>query len=276
LRHVDSGFFSHVFETASGWIIRVARTEGAGERQIRETRFLPWVAGQLAIPVPDPCVLLPPSEGLPYGGVACPRIRGSIIGPGDAGWRPGRFAGEVAAALATIHSFDTTAAAEHGIIALPPRPQRFSELRGASEAALRTRLDAAEMRAVSAWWAAFFADDRMDRFTRVVTHGDPWWGNILQQDGHITGLLDWEHAALDDPAMDLAQQVHGGWPFMDSVVSRYAALTSGDEAELAHRAGQLALLREFYGVWWAERMGDEAEMQDSITKLRAGPILGRS
>lgn len=35
-------------------------------------------------------------------------------------------------------------------------------------------------------------------------HGDYWPGNLLWQDGQLTGVIDWENANLGDPAFDLA------------------------------------------------------------------------
>ncbi len=44
----------------------------------------------------------------------------------------------------------------------------------------------------------------------VLCHGDFWPENILWQEGRITGVLDWEDAALGDPLSDLHVV---GWNF---------------------------------------------------------------
>ena len=36
-----------------------------------------------------------------------------------------------------------------------------------------------------------------------VLHGDLWPANVLQHRGHLTGLVDWERAAIGDPALDI-------------------------------------------------------------------------
>jgi aminoglycoside phosphotransferase (APT) family kinase protein len=126
---------------------------------------------------------------------------------------------------------------------------------------------------VERWWDAFFADERMDRFRPVVIHGDAWWGNVLQHRGHLTAVLDWEHARIDDPAHDLCGQAHAGEEFMTRTVDVYCGLTGEDQPELLHRARQFAAMREFYGIQWSARMGDEQEMSESIEKLRRGPVL---
>ena len=38
----------------------------------------------------------------------------------------------------------------------------------------------------------------------VLLHGDYWPGNIICQDGRITGIIDWEAAKTGDPLADLA------------------------------------------------------------------------
>lgn len=39
---------------------------------------------------------------------------------------------------------------------------------------------------------------------RTVTHGDLAGSNVLWSDGRVTGVLDWDLASLDDPAVDVA------------------------------------------------------------------------
>ena len=36
-----------------------------------------------------------------------------------------------------------------------------------------------------------------------VLHGDLWPANVLRHRGHLTGLVDWERAAIGDPALDI-------------------------------------------------------------------------
>ena len=39
---------------------------------------------------------------------------------------------------------------------------------------------------------------------RVLVHGDYWSGNMLWENGQLTGILDWERAAFGDPGFDIA------------------------------------------------------------------------
>lgn len=65
LERLGSGFYSHAFMTASGWVVRVARTGDAADRHAMESRVLPLLAGRLPIAVPQPVRLLVP--GLRHG-----------------------------------------------------------------------------------------------------------------------------------------------------------------------------------------------------------------
>ena len=39
---------------------------------------------------------------------------------------------------------------------------------------------------------------------RRICHGDLWGGNLLYEDGRLTGVIDWSRAAVADPALDVA------------------------------------------------------------------------
>lgn len=38
--------------------------------------------------------------------------------------------------------------------------------------------------------------------TPTLIHGDFWFGNTIWQDGRLTGIIDWDGARIDDPALD--------------------------------------------------------------------------
>jgi aminoglycoside phosphotransferase (APT) family kinase protein len=38
----------------------------------------------------------------------------------------------------------------------------------------------------------------------TLIHSDFWFGNTLWQDGRLTGIVDWDGARIDDPALDVA------------------------------------------------------------------------
>lgn len=50
-------------------------------------------------------------------------------------------------------------------------------------------------------WLVEHQPDQPDRAS--ICHGDLWGGNILVQDGRVTGVLDWTTATIADPALDV-------------------------------------------------------------------------
>ena len=38
----------------------------------------------------------------------------------------------------------------------------------------------------------------------MLCHGDSWGGNLLVDDGEVTGLIDWTVATVAEPALDIA------------------------------------------------------------------------
>ena len=50
-------------------------------------------------------------------------------------------------------------------------------------------------------WLVQHRPDQPDRAS--ICHGDLWGGNILVQDGRVTGVLDWTTATIADPTLDV-------------------------------------------------------------------------
>ena len=57
-------------------------------------------------------------------------------------------------------------------------------------------------------------DNCPDPCEPVLNHGDYRMGNILAEDGHLTGVLDWELAHFGDPHEDLAFGCMAVWRFV--------------------------------------------------------------
>ena len=48
------------------------------------------------------------------------------------------------------------------------------------------------------------AADRVTANASTLIHGDYWFGNTVWLDGRLTGIIDWDGAAVADPALDVA------------------------------------------------------------------------
>jgi aminoglycoside phosphotransferase (APT) family kinase protein len=89
----------------------------------------------------------------------------------------------------------------------------------------------------------------------------------------LTGVVDFEDAALGDPAQDFATLLHLGESFAARVNAAHAAAGGVLDATFAYRRRRLWELRELEGLAFAIRTADAAEIADALAKLRRGPIL---
>ena len=73
---------------------------------------------------------------------------------------------------------------------------------------------------------------------RCLLHGDFWPGNVIWDEGRITAILDWENAAIGDPAADVAiSRLDLLWSFGSTATiaftRRYREITSDPLPNLA-------------------------------------------
>lgn len=145
-------------------------------------------AQRVDVPVPRPLVL--DDEGRWFGkpALAMTRLRGQIdLRPGNVdGWIR-----QLATALARIHNTGTADAAGPLLDRCPIQTWRPPALRRPDPLAERAIETLGRHLPDLAWQP-------------VLTHGDPHPGNMLWQDGVLTGIADWAGARLGPAASDLA------------------------------------------------------------------------
>ena len=166
------------------------------------------VLAEILPAVPRPLAL---SQRLPLPAMVLPLVEGTIDPPElRDGLHP------MAAWLAALHGLDVD---DLGLPAtLERRTQPLPEL--------------------LAWLPERFDDLRQD-FERgggalapvrpSMLHGDYWVGNLIWRDGELVGVIDWEDAAVGDPAADLAgARLELVWRFgfdaADELSEHYVAL----------------------------------------------------
>lgn len=171
----------------------VVRADGAAERKPRhgqataiEYRLL-QALHRSGLAVPEPLLLDTTGVLLPRPFLAMEFVDGSVDIPADA---LDASLDVMAATLARLHALPT-----QGLPELPlridPLPELFDYLPESTEwHVLREHL---------AGWTDSAYQDRP-----VLLHGDFWPGNLLWRDGRLVAILDWEDAALGDPASDIA------------------------------------------------------------------------
>jgi aminoglycoside phosphotransferase (APT) family kinase protein len=251
------GFGSIVHETPNGYIRLEARSPEVRDAFARQLQFLPWLARALPVAVPLPESLL--DNVLVYR-----RLPGEIVGPESMAAHADSLARDIAGFIISLHSIPIG----DGIASGMSTPNRTEEMLSCFEATL-SLLSQEDQRAARAWREGFSGLDR----SSAIIHGDLWYGNLLidTDTGRLSGVLDFDNAGAGDPAWDLATQFHLGIEFARRIFDAYPHR----DADLWNRAKELFQLRQFEGLAWSAHHQDNAELEESIGKLRAAGVLPR-
>lgn len=164
-------------------------------------------------------------------------------------YRPGELLAQCARDLARIHSLDA-AALPAGI----PEMDYAEALEG-----LRIQFEeAGGDRPIIALGLKWLGDHLPERVEPVLAHGDYRLGNILAEDGALTGVLDWELAHWGDRHEDLAFACMTVWRFaridrpalgLGSLEQWFAAYE--DESGMAVDRDRFRYWLIYRTVWWA-------------------------
>lgn len=196
LQSIDSGWDNAMFRLGAALVVRLPRRVAAAHLIEHEQEWLPQLAALLPIPVPAPIRTGRPAENYPW--------RWSIVP-----WLPGcnadlcepqaDQAGRLAAFLCALHRPAPANA--------PVNPFRGVPLRERAEP-IAERMRHLEQRTT-------LIDENVVRIYRAALeapidvpstwlHGDLHAGNLLVDDGVISGVIDWGDMASGDRATDLA------------------------------------------------------------------------
>lgn len=270
---VDRGFGSIVVGVPGKVVVRVPRTRVVAAAHARERSLLPRIAGHLPVTVPQVAWQTGPVTGLPWGATAYHWIHGSQpvvpVAAHDA------LVVDLAAFLATLHTAPVSLVTAVHL----PDPRELARLRvedaAMVEPVLRARLRKFEFSRLRARLGDILDDPALDHYEAVLRHGDLWFGNLLvdEQSGRLAAVLDWEHAAIGDPAEDLATQRYLGAPATAAVTDHYARLIGGIDPHILRRADHHFALREVNGIRRCIEMHDDDELDEELQALRHGPLL---
>ncbi len=278
-RVLGAGFNSIAVETDKGLVFRIAKTQGTAERYARERLVLTTLRPRLPVATPEPKWFLYQSSLFPFGVTGYSKLAGDVLTPQLLSIRNvSGLAAQTAEVLLALQRVPLDEIARLGLASHEDRPAHYRSLRQQTSPALGIHTSPAEFARIERWWDSFLADERMLQFTPVLAHGDLWFGNMIV-DGtaeRLTGIVDWEHAAIADPTLDFSTLLHLGEAFTARVVEAFRAGDGAFGDGEAYRMRRLWELREFYGVLFGIRFHDEAELADSVQKLRAGPIFDGS
>lgn len=270
---IDRGFGSIVLGVPQQVIVRVPRTEVVAAAHVHERSLLPPIAHHLPVAIPRVVWRATPATGLPWGASAYRWIHGSQpLVPVAAN---GALVSDLAEFLAALHRTPVSLVADANL----PGPRELANSRtedaATIEPVLRTRLRPREFSRLQARLAEILNDAVLDDFEAVLRHGDLWFGNMLidEQSTRLNAVLDWEHAAIGDPAEDLATQRYLGADAATAVTDHYARLIGGLDQQFLRRADCHFALREISGIRRCIEMNDDDELDEELQKLRSGPLL---
>jgi aminoglycoside phosphotransferase (APT) family kinase protein len=204
----NDGWDNWTFRLGDKLKVRLPSDTGYAEQAEKESKWLPRLAPQLPVAVPEPLALGSPDLGYPWQWSVYQWLEGEPARPDNVADRV-QFARDIAGFLAALYRIDPAGG---------PPPGTHNFLRGApimsaygADArrwvdALAGRIDTAAAHAVldaaqAAPWRA----------APCWLHGDIAVGNLLVRGGRLDAVIDFGCLAVGDPACDLVI----AWLFLD-------------------------------------------------------------
>ncbi|MDA1061542.1 MAG: phosphotransferase [Chloroflexi bacterium] len=274
LQVLGEGFFSLAVCTRSGRVFRLAKSPDVMRRHHLELRLLPWLRSRgLPVAVPYPEWRLSASEAFPFGHRLLPGA--PLTSAGLVGSDHSIVAADLARFLLALHRITPLEVAALDLPG-PERPLRaMASLRDNALAGLRRVLPSREFDVVEHWWDRYLADERMERHSPVLVHGDIGGENLLVDGAplRLVGVLDFEDAAIGDPAIDFCRLGYLGEPFLEDVLSAYVSLGGVVDAGFRYRLARHWELRPFYGAQRAVLRDDHASLDRAVARLRVHGVL---
>ena len=185
---VSSEVFLIIVESKKGEEKIVLRTEGGppAENSIKTEYLLFEKLHQTKVPCAKPIHLDHSKEILDKDFMLMTYLEGTIEIPEIKNFG---FLNKMVGILKNIHNVDTKI--------LPTLPCRFDPTYDLFEFLPNARINK-ELKAILKDYDTSYSGKP------VLLHGDFWPGNILWTKDEISGVLDWEYAAIGDPVSDLA------------------------------------------------------------------------
>jgi len=232
VRPVDAdGWHNATFRLGERMSVRLPSSQAYVEQVDKEHRWLPVLAPQLPLPVPEPLAKGKPGCGFPRPWSVYRWIEGQSAETGTIADLP-RFAADLAAFLAALHQVDPAGGplpGTHNFFCGGPPAHYDAETRTAL-AALRGHIDTAT--AAEIWEAALAA--RWDG-PPAWFHGDAQPGNLLlDTSGRLSAVIDFGMSGIGDPACDTTI----AWTFLSGESQRvFSRQLPADEATWARGRG---------------------------------------
>jgi aminoglycoside phosphotransferase (APT) family kinase protein len=189
----SAGTDNALYRLGDDMVARLPRIHWAVGAVAKDFRWLPALAPLLPVEVPVPLAKGDPAEGYPWEWGVYPWLEGENPNPDAVSTS---LALEVARFLETLHALDLSDGppsfrGEPLATRDEPTPAAIAKLDGQIDTELATAVWETAL-AAPAWSGP-----------PVWVHSDVLPGNLLVQDGRLTGVIDFSGLGLGDPACDL-------------------------------------------------------------------------
>ncbi|MGB3437509.1 MAG: aminoglycoside phosphotransferase family protein [Actinophytocola sp.] len=187
----SSGTDNAMYRLGDDLAVRLPRIPGAAEDVARDRRWVPWLAPQLPVAVPEQVAMGAPAEGYPHPWAVCRWLPGTNPATAD-----DTLAEDLADFVRAVRRVDPSGAPSAGRgVPLPTRDEP-------TRAALARSADMVDTAALTRLWdEALLLPARQG--PPAWLHGDLSPGNVLVENDRLSAVIDWSCAGVGDPTVDL-------------------------------------------------------------------------
>lgn len=260
---VHGGWSYWTYDVDGRWIVRFSQSDAVAESLNREVALLPHISPHVRFAVPD-FRHVGSFRGRPF--VAYRRIPGLSL---DQHKLDREAEGSVADALTSLHNVPRAPFVQHHPEAASAESwrQRYGSMRPRSQDTLRQFLEPDLVNQFESRWGTFLDRDLQPLSELAVVHYDLGAEHILlQPNGTVSGIIDFEEVTLGDPAVDFAGLLCAfGQTATQSVIERYER--PKDSSFLA-RCRFYALLGSYHAIDHGLETDDRSIVTDGLDGLR--------
>jgi len=243
-------------------LVRLPRTEHVVGQIEKDVRWLPRLAPQLPVAIPEVLATGVPSADYPWTWGIYRWLEGETL-PADRLGEAAPAAGDLARFLTALRRIRTAGA--------PPPRSRGVPLATRDDPVRRALADLdgrIDTRAVDAIWKAALRAPEW--------HGPPMWihgdlmpGNLILRDGRLSAVIDWSLVCAGDPACDLM----AAWMFLgaESRPQLRAALDVDDASWMRGRGWALSCALIALPYYWETNPPFAAHARRTLAEVLADP-----
>ncbi len=203
----QSGHDNRTFHLGSKMVVRLPSSPAYAAQIEKEAAWLPVLQKNLSLPISCPVALGKPTDSYPFPWSVNCYIQGETASDQNIP-HMGSFAAELSIFLKELQEISTEGA---------PLPGKHNFFRGASPIVYHQQVEAVLKQPDKDWpvpvikriWERAIASEWQN--PPVWLHGDIAPGNLLVQNGHLCGVIDFGIMGIGDPACDYAM----AWSFFD-------------------------------------------------------------